>query len=145
MLNPEARISQRPVVTDLAQYRRRRGLSSIESWKADREFLIGFTEYLQKRIESAELNPKELKRLSVAFDLRRIRLMGCLRSLLNEEYLTDQAALALRSAGRLSEELAAAAPKASLACSIANELVHALDAVIAALKFTLISTYRIER
>lgn len=145
MLDPEAPIRQRPIVADLAQYRRRRGLSCFDRRKADREFLIGFAEYLQGRIESAELEPNELMRLGIAFDLRRIRLMGCLTSLLDEEYLIDQASLALRSAKQLADEIAVVAPRASSVCSIADELVHALGAVIVGLEFTLIPTRSTEQ
>jgi hypothetical protein len=145
MLAPETWISQHQIVTDLAQHRRRRGLSRTDRWRADREFLISFAEYFQGRIEKAEIGPGELIRLGIAFDLRRIRLMSCLTSLLSEEYLVDQASCALRSAERLADEIAAPVPETPLVSSIASELVLALDAVIATLDSMLNPPYRIHQ
>jgi hypothetical protein len=125
---------QDQVVVDLADYRQKNISPFNERRKGHRDFCVAFSAYLRKRAGSVETDSDGLERLAVAFDLRRIRLMSVLTSMLHDQRLIGRATLALEHAGHLEEVLVVPSPYASSVCVTAYQLAHALDAVAAALE-----------
>ena len=121
-------------VVDLEYYRNHKALCSRDHWKSDRVFLLAFAAYLRKRAGRAETDPDGVKRLAVAFDLRRVRLINTLTTMLGERYLIDSATIALGLAEHLDDLLAPCSDRASSASATAYQLAHALDAVAATLE-----------
>jgi hypothetical protein len=140
MISSTAGIGQGAHVIDLAYYRRRKTSLSMDQWSSDQEFFVTFAAYLRKRAGSVEVDSDGLERLAVAFDLRRIKLTSSLRSMLNEQYLTEQASAALDLAERLEDVLTFPTDRTSSVSTAAYQLAHALDMMAATLCTILPST-----
>lgn len=125
--------ARQAVIVNLEYYRNRNALCSRDHRKSDGVFLVAFAAYLRKRAGRAGTDPDGLKRLAVAFDLRRVRLIHTLTSLLGERYLIDSATVALDLAQQLADALAPCTDQASSVRVTADQLAHALDAVAAEL------------
>jgi hypothetical protein len=128
------RAGRQAVVVDLEYYRNRKALRSRDRRKSDEVFLVAFAAYLRKRAGHAGTDPDGLKRLAVAVDLRRVRLVNTLTSMLGERYLIDSATIALGLAEHLDDLLTPRTDQASSASATAYQLAHALDAVAAELE-----------
>jgi hypothetical protein len=133
------------VVVDLAHYRACRRHSSLDRLKKDHEFYVAFATYLRKRAGRAGIDPDGLKRLGVAFDLRRVKLVSSLRSMLDEQYLVNDATIALGLVEHLDEVLALPTSRGPSAKTTAYQLAHALDEVATALETRLSSAHATRR
>jgi hypothetical protein len=133
-MNSTTRTGWQAVVVDLEHYRSSKALCSSDHRKSDGVFLVTFAAYLRKRAGRARTDPDGLKRLAVAFDLRRVRLVDTLTSMLGEPYLIDCATIALNLAELLADLLAPCTDQASSASATAYQLARSLDAVAAALE-----------
>src|SRR5690349_18940065 len=107
MINSMTSYCQDQVVVDLADYRRRNSSPLAGRWPGHREFCVAVAAYLRKRAGSAETDSDGLERLTIAFDLRRIRLVSVLTSMLHDQRLIGSAAVALDRAGHLEDVLVA--------------------------------------
>jgi hypothetical protein len=134
VINSMTRHYQDQAVVDLADYRRSNISPFAGHWPGHREFCAAFAAYLRKRAGSAETDSDGLERLAVAFDLRRIRLVSVLTSMLYDQRLIGSAAVALDRAGHLEDTLVAPSRQVSSACAVAYQLADALDAVAVALE-----------
>jgi hypothetical protein len=135
------RAANQAVIVDLAYYRSCKKFSSNDHWRRDREFCVTFASYLRKRAGRVETDPDGLKRLAVAFDLRRVKLINSLTSMLDEQYLIDRANIALGLAEHLDDVLTIPTDQESSARATAYQLAHALDAVAAELQARLSSAH----
>lgn len=124
----------RNAVVDLTDYRRRNISPFTERWLDHREFFTAFAAYLRKRAGSAETDSDGLERLAVAFDLRRIRLVSVLTSMLHDQRMIGSATVALDRAGHLEDLLVVPGHQVSSARAVAYQLADALDAIAAALE-----------
>lgn len=141
MTSSTAGVGQGAAVIDLAHFRWKKTSLPMEQWRNDGDFFVTFAAYLRKRAATVEVDPDGVKRLAVAFDLRRIKLMSSLKSMLNEQYLTEQAATGLALAERLRDVLAIPTDRGSSASATAYQLAHALEAIAAVLCIRLPSTH----
>jgi hypothetical protein len=119
-------------VVDLTGYRARREAKSGYSRGEDQEFYAACAAYLRRRADEIENDPDGVRRLTIAFDLRRVKLRDYLTSALAEANITDEAAAALRRARQLPSMLTAQA-EPTTAREAAYRLAEALDEVIRAL------------
>lgn len=118
-------------VIDLAGYRARRGAKAGYARRDDQEFYAACAAYLRRRADEID-NPDGVRRLAIAFDLRRVKMRDYLTSALAEEDVTDEAAAALRNARQLPTILKARADPAAARVA-AYRLAEALDTVITVL------------
>lgn len=119
-------------VVDLAAYRGRREAKAGYPRRDDREFYAACAAYLRRRADEIGNDPDGVRRLAIAFDLRRVKMREYLTSALAEEDITDEAAVALRNARQLPAMLTAEADPAAARVA-AYRLAEALDTVITAL------------
>jgi len=82
-------------VVGLAGYRARREAMAGSSRRDDREFYAACAAYLRRRAYAIVNDPDGVRRLAIAFDLRRVKLCDYLTSALAEEDIADEAWAAL--------------------------------------------------
>jgi hypothetical protein len=123
----------RGVMVDLSEYRSRRRASRSDPWRDRQEFCTSFAAYLRERVLRVESDFEGCERLAVAFDLRCIRLVRVLTSMLSDERLMGQAAHTLGLARSWAAELAPGNRHVPSACAAVNDLADALDMVGAVL------------
>jgi hypothetical protein len=119
-------------VVDLAGYRVRREAKAGSSRRDDQEFYAACAAYLRRRADEIGDDPDGVRRLAIAFDLRRVKMRDYLTSALAEEDIADEAAAALRNARQLPAMLTAQADPAAARVA-AYRLAEVLDTVITAL------------
>lgn len=122
-------------VVDLAGYRARREAKAGSCRRDDQEFYAACAAYLRRRADEIADDPDGVRRLAIAFDLRRVKMRDYLTTALAEEDIADEAAAALWNARQLPATLTAQADPAAarVAAYRLAEALEALDTVITAL------------
>ncbi len=123
-------------VVELAKYRRvpARLVSDVAFRNEYRDSLVHFAEYLRERTTGIAESSYGLERLAVGLDMRRIRLMETLSSMVSaDNHLSDEVRRALSLFGCLASELALPIPNSCSVAEVADELACGLDVLVSAL------------
>src|ERR1022692_454096 len=127
----------------MVEYRRTHRYSGLGVRNEVRDSLMDLAQCLQRLAEGIVNGPYGLEKLAVAFDLRRIRLVDNLGSMMGNGDLRREAQLALLLAGRLAEELALPDPDPWSVTHAMNKLARALEILIMALDMKTLPTHRV--